>query len=148
MGDKIKVKGEVEIKVRRKDGSVRLTIKIKNIVTTVGLTDMAKLLAGVGTTIPTHIAIGDGGADVTEGQTDLQGTESSRRPATWTQSGVTATLTASDIGLGLVATVTVREGGLFNAGVGGDMFARFLTTVFELAPTELVSIAWKITFSG
>ena len=148
MADTVKLKGEVKITVVRKDGTVRLTQKIKNLVMNLGLEDSAKLLAGVAVTRPTHIAIGDGGADPAGGQTTLQGTESDRQTAAWTQAGPVATLTTTTLGAGLVGTVTVREGGLFNAGAAGTMFARFLTNVFTLDPDERIKLEWAVTFSG
>lgn len=145
--DKIKVTGYVKLLVRRPDGSVKLKREGKNILVDVGLQEMAELMAGVATNIPSHVAIGDSGADPSVGETALAGTEKDRQTVTISQLGPQTTIICNTLGAGLGSSTTIKEAGIFNAAAAGDMYARFLTGDVPLDPDERIEIEWTLTFS-
>ena len=146
--DKIKITGSFVLrKIRKKDGKVLLVRRGKNIVTTVGLQEVAELLADVVTNTPTHIAIGDGSTDPSVGETVLAGTERDRQTLTKSQAGSQVTYKSTTLGAGLAGSVTIREAGIFNAAAAGDMYARFLTGDIPMDTDERIEIDWTLTIT-
>jgi hypothetical protein len=102
---------------------------LRNIITNVGLSEMIKLVFGLGGTAFGYIAIGTGTVAESATDTALQ-TEIKRKAATKTQTTtsvtgdtclLTATFSSAD---GLTGTSAVTEAGIFNASTGGVLLAR------------------------
>ena len=102
---------------------------LRNIITNAGLSEMIKLVFGLGGTAFGYIAIGTGTAAESATDTALQA-EIKRKAATKTQTttsvtGDTCLLTASFSSAdGLTGTSAVSEAGIFNAATGGVLLAR------------------------
>jgi hypothetical protein len=102
---------------------------LRNIVTNVGLSEMIKLVFGLGGAAFGYIAIGTGTAAESATDTALQ-TEIKRKTASKSQTTtsvtgdtclLTATFSSAD---GLSGTSAVTEAGVFNALTGGVLLAR------------------------
>jgi len=109
--------------------SAAVTGILRNIVTNAGLSEMIKLVFGLGGTAFGYIAIGTGTAAESATDTALQ-TEIKRKSATKSQttttvSGDTCLLTATFSSAdGLTGTSAVTEAGVFNAATGGVLLCR------------------------
>lgn len=116
-----------------------------NIVTKRGRGDVAKWLAGISVTAPTHMAYGSSAVTPDELQTALQGTEHDRVAFTGEQSEVTDVLFTAAAEFPLPdAGQTVREFGLFNAASLGNMFARFICESFVTSGTDPILVEWEL----
>lgn len=101
-------------------------IEAENLLTTAGATLALNLIFGTTGTKPGYMAVGDGTAAVTAGQTDLQGTNKYRQAfdsAPVITGNTVQCVTTFAAG---VATFTWNEAGLANAGSAGVLFNRFL----------------------
>jgi len=81
MQDKLKLRGDVIIERRKKDGTVIDRDKLTNLVVSVGKERVAKLINGVSSTSYSYIAIGEGTVAPAVGDTAL-GSEVDRALAT------------------------------------------------------------------
>ena len=65
------LKGDVAIVLKDKDGKIKETRNMKNLVVTAGLTFIASRMAGTSSSVMSHMAIGSGTTAASAGQTDL-----------------------------------------------------------------------------
>lgn len=113
-----------------------------NLITTAGFALLAQLRIASGTA-PSHIAVGTGSVAAAITDTTL-GTETARVAATRTQTAA-ASKYVSTFNAG-VATGTLREAGLLNAGAAGTLSNRVVfTNPVTKGATELIVITWIIT---
>lgn len=146
MAQSITITGRVRLVVKDKHGKVRHEQKLKNLVTTVGLTQAAKRIGGVTANAITYIAIGDDATAPAVGQTALVGTELERVLATAAVSGDTLSLTAT-LGSTLSETKTIREIGTFDAASTGNMFSRVTPISFEMDVGDTLDVTWELQLS-
>lgn len=129
----------------RKDGKV--VAEGDNLVVHSGLELVAELIGGVGTPA-SHMAIGNSGSASLSTMTALQGTEHERVAlSSTTVQGSSITYSAT-FGAGISVTVTVREVGIFNASLSGDMLCRFICSGFDLSAGEQAQVDWTLTVQG
>lgn len=144
VNEQIKVTGDVSIVLYNKDGTVKDSRTIHNLVVSVGKEFIAARMVGT-PAIMSHMAIGAGGTAAAAGNTAL-GTELGRSVL---QSGAAAaakvTYTAS-FAAG-VGTGAVVEAGLFNAASSGTMMCRTVFAVVNKGVDDAMSITWEVTVS-
>lgn len=134
-----------EVWVRKPSGL--LVAHGKNLVVDAGLDLIAKITGGVGTLL-SHMAIGNSNSASQPAMTALQGSELERVALTSTVVSNNTITYAATFGASISITVTIREIGIFNDLVGGEMLSRFICSGFDLSAGESVAVTWAMTFSG
>lgn len=142
--DNLKVTGNVQIQLFNKDGSLKDTREIKNLVVATGKEFIAARMVGTPTEM-SHMAIGASSATAASGDTAL-GSELGRVAlASDSSAGAVVTYVANfPAGTGTGAVV---EAGVFNAGSGGTMLCRTVFSVVNKGADDAMSITWTITVS-
>lgn len=145
--DALKLKGRVGIVLKDKDGNVKETRDIDNLVVTTGLNYIASRMKDATATAMTHMALGSGTTAAAAGDTDLESILGSREAldsTTVTNNAVAyvCTFEAGD------ATGAVTEAGIFNASSGGTMLCRTVFSVLNIASDDSISVTWTITISA
>lgn len=142
--EQLKVTGDVSIQIFGRDGALKESREIKNLVVTTGKTFIAARMVGTPDEM-SHMAIGSG-TTAAAGADSALGSELGRVAlATDSSSGTVVTYTASfPPGTG---TGAVTEAGVFNAGTGGTMLCRTVFAVVNKGADDAMSITWQITVS-
>jgi len=142
--DGLKITGAVEIKLFGKNGDVKDSRTIKNLVVTAGKEFIAARMVGTPTAM-SHMAIGSDVTAAAIGDTAL-GSELGRVAlASSTAAGAVVTHTATfPAGTGTGAVV---EAGIFNSGTDGTMQCRSVFAVVNKGADDGMSITWTITVS-
>jgi len=147
LNDSLKLKGRVGIVLKDKDGNVKETREIDNLVVDAGLDYIASRMEGTSSNVMSHMALGSGTTAAAAGDTDLESILGSREAldsTTVTDNAVAyvASFEAGD------ATGAVTEAGIFNAVSGGSMLCRTVFSVVNKAADDSMSITWTITISA
>jgi hypothetical protein len=142
--EQIKVTGQVNIQVFGKDGAVKESREIKNLVVTVGKEFIAARMVGTPTAM-SHMALGSDNTAAAIGNTTL-GSELGRVAlASSGASGAVVTYTAS-FPAG-TATGAVVEAGILNASSSGTLLCRTVFAVVNKGADDAMSVTWAITVS-
>lgn len=147
LNEKLKFMGEVSLVLKDKDGNVKDTREIKNLVVNAGITYIISRMIDTSKGVMSHMALGSGTTAAAASQTDLVSTLGSREAldssaVTGTNNEkvqYTASFEAGD------ATGAVTEAGIFNALTGGDMLCRTVFSVVNKAAEDQLAITWTIT---
>lgn len=145
--DGLKLKGRVGIVLKDKDGNVKETREIDNLVVDAGLDFIASRMEGTSSDVMSHMALGSGTTAASASDTDLESILGSREAldsTTVTDNAVAyvASFEAGD------ATGAVTEAGIFNASSGGSMLCRTVFSVVNKAADDTMSVTWTITISA
>ena len=145
--DDLKISGELSIIVTDKNGHIKQSMKVPNLVVTTGKQYIASRMAGTTTAVMSHMAIGSGTASANANNTAL-GNELGRAGSplfSFQASGNTITATATFVeGVG---TGAISEAGIFNASSGGTMLCRTVFPVVNKQASDTIAITWTITIS-
>lgn len=145
--DALKLKGRVGIVLKDKDGNVKETRDIDNLVVDAGLDYIASRMEGTSSDVMSHMALGSGTTAAAAGDTDLESILGSREAldsttVTDNQIVYVCAFEAGD------ATGAVTEAGIFNASSGGSMLCRTVFAVLNIASDDSISVTWTITISA
>ena len=144
--DSLKVEGNLVILKTSADG-VQDRIEHKNLVVSVGKTNIAARMAGNTVAVMSHMAIGTGNTAAVVGDTTLD-TELSRVALTvagGTPSSNTVTYSATyPAGTG---TGALTEAGVFNAVSSGTMLCRTVFPVINKQAADSITITWVISIT-
>ena len=144
--DYLKVEGNLIIIKTTGDG-VEDRIEHKNLVVTVGKTNIAARMAGNTVAVMSHMAIGTGNTAAVVGDTTLS-TELARVALTvagGTPSSNTVTYSATyPAGTG---TGALTEAGIFNASSAGTMLCRTVFPVINKQAADSIAITWVISIT-
>lgn len=145
--ENLKFKGRLSIVLKDKDGNVKDSRDVNNLVVNSGLAFIASRMTGVDKDVMSHMALGSGSTAPTPTDSDLGSVLGSREAldsvnATANQVTYTASFEAGD------ATGAVTEAGIFNAVTGGDMLCRTTFDVVNKQADDSMSITWTITLSA
>ena len=134
-----------EVEVKDKDGNVKDTRQLKNLVVTAGLGYIASRMKEATADAMTHMAIGTGTTAAAAGQTALV-TEAARQSLTSTtvSSNTVEYVAAFAAGTG---TGAITEAGVLNAASGGTMLCRTVFSVVNKGASDSMTITWTITIS-
>jgi len=143
--ENLKATGRLTITVFDRDGNLKETKTVPNLVVTVGKNYIASRMAGTASTVMSHMAIGAGVVSPAAGDTTL-GSELGRASLTsFTASTNTVTATATfNAGTG---TGAVTEAGILNASSGGTLLCRTTFPVVNKAAGDSIAITWVVTVS-
>ena len=144
--ENLKATGRLTITVFDKEGNLKDTKTVPNLVVTVGKNYIASRMAGTAATVMNAMAIGAGVVSPSASDTAL-GAELGRANLTsFTASTNTVTATATfNAGNG---TGAVTEAGIFNDQTsGGTMLCRTTFPVVNKAAGDSIAITWVVTVS-
>jgi hypothetical protein len=150
INEKLKLSGALSIVLTDKDGNVKDSREVKNLVVNTGLAYIISRMVGTSKSVMSHMALGAGTSAAAAAQTDLVSMLGSREPLDSTTITGTnlekvqyiATFEPGD------ATGAVTEAGLFNAASAGDMLCRTVFPVVNKAADDQMAITWTITLSA
>jgi hypothetical protein len=146
--EQIKITGHVDIVVTGKDGNIKDTRSIKNLVVTAGKTFIAASMLKTTTNSPaamSHMAVGSGTSSAAIGDTALGNQLGRVSLASASSTGAVITYTATfPAGTG---TGAVTEAGIFNNSTGGDMLCRTVFSVVNKGTDDAMSVTWTVTVS-
>jgi hypothetical protein len=145
-----KMRGNVDIVLRKSDGSIKDKREIHNLVVNTGLAYIISRMVGTSKNVMSHMAIGAGTTAAAAGDTALESQLGSRvtlDSTTIAGSNNEKVVYVATFGTG-VGTGAVTEAGVFNAGTSGDMLCRTVFAVVNKAADDTMEITWTITLSA
>ena len=143
--EKIKVTGDVSIKLFDEAGNVKDERTIKNLVVTTGKGFIASRMVGTAASVMSHMAVGSSSTAPANADTGLGGELGRSALTSSSASGAVVTYTASfPSGVGTGALV---EAGIFNASSSGTMLCRTTFAVVNKGANDGMSITWTVTVS-
>ena len=147
INDDLKLRGDVAIVLKDKDGNVKDSREIHNLVVSAGLEFICSRMAGTSAGVMSHMALGSGTTAAAAGQTDLVSILGSREALdSSTASASTITYVSSfEAGEG---TGAVTEAGIFNASSGSTMLCRTVFAVVNKQSDDTMSVTWTITLTA
>ena len=147
LNDSLKLKGRVGIVLKDKDGNVKETRNIDNLVVDTGLDYIASRMKDATATAMTHMALGSGSTAAAAGDTDLGSILGSREllDSTTVTDNTIQYVSSFEAG---EATGAVTEAGIFNASTGGTMLCRTVFSVVNKAADDTMSVTWTVTISA
>lgn len=147
MINELKVKGSLDIVVRDKDGKVKDTRQVNNLVVDAGLDFITSRMTANTSTVMSFMGIGTGSANPTAADTSLGSQAGSRESldtitVTSNQIEYTAVFEAGD------QTGLITEAGIFNASSSGTMLCRSTFGGITKNSDDNMTIVWTITVSA
>lgn len=148
--ENLKLSGELNIVLKDKDGNVKDTREVKNLVVNTGLAYIISRMVGVDKGVMSHMALGSNNEATAANQTDVKSILGSREAIDSTtingSNGEKVTYVCNfEAGDGTGAVV---EAGIFNASTGGDMLCRTVFPVVNKAADDTMAITWTITLAA
>lgn len=146
INENLKLRGDVALVLRDKNGNIKEEREIKNLIVTSGLGFIASRMKNT-TDIMSHMALGSGTTAAAAAQTALVTQLGSREALdSTTVSAATVTYIASfEAGDG---TGAVTEAGIFNAASSGTMLCRTVFGVVNKEADDTMSVTWTITLTA
>ena len=147
INDNLKLRGDVAIVLKDKDGNIKDTREITNLVVNTGLTFICSRMAGTSAGVMSHMAVGSGTTAAAAGQTDLVSILGSREAldSTSASSNTITFVSSFEAGEG---TGAITESAIFNASSGGTMLARVTFAAVNKAAADTMSITHTITLTA
>lgn len=145
--DKVTATGRVQIVLTGKDGKVKETRDIYNLVVDVGEAFIASRMAGTSAAVMSHMGIGSGTTAAAAGQTALV-TAVGARVALTSTTVAANTVTYVAAFVAGASTGAITEAGLFNALTAGTMLCRTVFAVVPKGVDDILSITWTVTING
>ena len=146
MNDGLKLRGDVALVLRDKDGNIKDELLIENLIVDTGLNFICDRMKDDETAM-THMALGSGSTAAAAGDTTLGSQLGSREAldsstVTNNQIVYVSSFEAGD------ATGAVTEAGIFNASSGGTMLCRTVFSVVNKAADDTLTVNWTITLTA
>ena len=150
INENLKLSGQLNIVLKDKDGNVKDSREVKNLVVNAGLAYIASRMVGTAKSVMSHMALGSGTTAAAAAQTDLVSILGSREALdsttiTGTNSEKVQYVSSFEAG---DATGAVTEAGIFNASTAGDMLCRTVFSVVNKAADDTMTVTWTITLSA
>jgi len=147
INDDLKLRGDVAIVLKDKDGNVKDSREIHNLVVSSGLTFICSRMAGTSAGVMSHMALGSGTTAASASQTDLVSILGSREAldSTSASSNTITYVSSFEAGEG---TGAVTEAGIFNASSSGTMLCRTVFPVVNKQADDTMSVTWTITLTA
>ena len=143
----LKLRGELAIVLRDKNGNIKDSRKETNLVVSAGLNFICDRMAGTAEAVMSHMAVGTGATAPAAGDTAL-GAQLGVREALDSSTVVDNTITyivSFEAGEG---TGAITEAGIFNAATAGTMLCRTTFGVINKGADDTLQITWVITLSA
>tara|TARA_B100000287_G_scaffold176705_1_gene166696 strand:- start:717 stop:1160 length:444 start_codon:yes stop_codon:yes gene_type:complete len=143
--EELKVTGGLKVEVKDKDGNVKDTRELKNLVVTAGLGYIASRMKEATATAMSHMAIGTDNTAAAAGDTTL-GTEAARQALTSTTVSSNTVEYVASFAAG-TGTGAITEAGVLNGASGGTLLCRTVFSVVNKGASDSMTITWTITIS-
>ena len=147
INEELKLRGDVAIVLKDKDGNVKDSRKIQNLIVNSGLEFICSRMAGTSAGVMSHMALGSGTTAAAAGQTDLVSVLGAREALDSTTPSSNTITYVSSFEAG-EATGAVTEAGIFNASSAGTMLCRTVFAVVNKAADDTMSVTWTITLTA
>ena len=147
INDNLKLRGDVALVLKDKDGKIKDSREINNLVVSAGLTFICSRMAGTSAGVMSHMALGSSTTAASASQTDLVSILGSREAldSTSASSNTITYVSSFEAGEG---TGAVTEAGVFNAASSGTMLCRTVFPVVNKQADDTMSVTWTITLSA
>lgn len=147
MEDNLKLRGDVFIVVKDKDGNIKEERKEENLVVSAGLNFICSRMKDTTDGAMSHMGLGSGTTAAAAGDTDLGSLLGSREAldSTTVSSNTITYVSSFEAG---DATGAVTEAGIFNASTAGTMLCRVVFSEINKAADDTMSVTWTITLSA
>ena len=147
INENLKLRGDVALVLKDKDGNIKESREINNLVVTAGLTFICSRMAAASANVMSHMALGSSTTAAAAGQTDLVSILGSREAldSTSASSNTITYVSSFEAGEG---TGAVTEAGIFNAASSGTMLCRTVFPVVNKQSDDTMSVTWVITLSA
>ena len=146
MNDGLKLRGDVALVLRDKNGNVKQERKINNLIVNTGLNFICDRMKHDETAM-SHMALGSGSTAAAAGDTTL-GSQLGSREALDSDTVSSNTITYTSSFEAGDATGAVTEAGIFNAASGGTMLCRTVFAVVNKSADDSLSVTWTITLTA
>ena len=143
--DETKATGKLKVEIKDKQGNVKETRELENLVVDAGLAYIASRMKDDSATALSHMAIGTGTTAAASGNTAL-GTEAARVALTSTTVTSNAVAYVCSFAAG-TGTGAITEAGILNAGSGGTLLCRTVFSVVNKGASDSMTITWTVTIS-
>ena len=143
--EELKVTGGLKVEVKDKDGNVKDSRELKNLVVTAGLGYIASRMKEATATAMSHMAIGTDNTAAAAGDTAL-GTEAARQALTSTTVSSNTVEYVASFAAG-TGTGAITEAGILNGASGGTLLCRTVFSVVNKGASDSMTITWTITIS-
>ena len=147
INEELKLRGDVAIVLKDKDGNVKDSRKIQNLIVNSGLEFICSRMAGTSAGVMSHMALGAGTTAAAAGQTDLVSILGAREALDSTTPSSNTITYVSSFEAG-EATGAVTEAGIFNASSAGTMLCRTVFAVVNKQADDTMSVTWTITLTA
>ena len=147
INDNLKLRGDVALVLKDKNGNIKETREINNLVVTAGLTFICSRMAAASADVMSHMALGSSTTAAAAGQTDLVSILGSREALDSTNASANTITYVSSFEAG-EGTGAVTEAGVFNAASSGTMLCRTVFPVVSKQADDTMSVTWTITLSA
>ena len=147
INETFKVTGQVAIKLYDKNGKLKDSRDVNNLVVTAGKGFISGRMITASVPIMSHMALGSGTTAPAAGDTALEsilGVRELLDTGTSPAAGVVLYTSSFEVG---EATGAVTEAGVFNGASGGTMLCRTTFPTINKSATDTLSITWTITIS-
>ncbi len=142
----IKLRGDVALILRDKNGNIKEDRKVKNLIVDTGLNFICDRMKDDETAM-THMALGSGTVAAAAGDTSLGSQLGSRVALTSSTVTNSQIVYVAEFSAGS-GTGAVTEAGIFNASTGGTMLCRVKFDVVNKSADDVLSINWTISLSA
>ena len=147
INDNLKLRGDVALVLKDKNGNIKESREINNLVVTAGLTFICARMAAASANVMSHMALGSSTTAAAAGQTDLVSILGSREALDSTSASANTIAYVSSFEAG-EGTGAVVEAGVFNAASSGTMLCRTVFPVVNKQADDTMSVTWTITLSA
>ena len=147
MEDSLKLKGDVFITVKDKDGNVKEERHEENLVVSAGLNFICDRMEGTSEGVMSHMVLGSGTTAAAASDTDVGSLLGSREALDSTTVSTNTITYVSSFEAG-DATGAVTEAGIFNASSSGTMLCRVVFAAINKAADDTMSVTWVITLTA
>jgi len=147
INEALKLRGDLGIVLRDKDGNIKEQRTEKNLVVSAGLNFICDRMEGTSEAVMSHMAVGSGTTAAAAGNTDLESILGSREAldSTTVADNTITYVSSFEAGEG---TGAITEAGIFNASTAGTMLCRTVFSVVNKAADDTLQITWTITLSA
>ena len=147
INDTLKLRGDLQIVLKDKDGKVKESRTEKNLIVSAGLTFICDRMADASSAVMSHMAVGSGTTSPAAGNTDLVSILGAREALDSTTSSSNTVVYVSSFEAG-EGTGAITEAGVFNASTSGTMLCRTVFAVVNKGANDTMAITWTITLSA
>ena len=143
--EETKATGKLTVEIKDKNGLVKETREVKNLVVQAGLDFIASRMKDTTADVMSHMGIGTGSSAAASSDTTL-GTEAARQALTSTTVNNNAVSYVASFAAG-TGTGAITEAGILNAGSSGTLLCRTVFSVVNKGASDSMTITRTITIS-